>query len=97
MAMNYGKLGDTRVVNDAWMHESTTAPAFNAGYGYQWWLSGNSPDHVFRAIGIYGQTIYINPAKHVVIAQFRALPKPSGTMPGIPPSPFEAIVGKLAP
>ncbi|HTA69280.1 MAG TPA: hypothetical protein VK776_13410 [Bryobacteraceae bacterium] len=29
MAMNYGKLGDARVVNDAWMHESTTAPAFN--------------------------------------------------------------------
>jgi len=97
MAMNYGKLGDTRVVNDAWIHESTTAPAFNPGYGYQWWLTANSPDHVFRAIGIYGQTIYINPAKHVVIAQFRALPKPSGAMPGMPPSPFEAIVGKLAP
>jgi hypothetical protein len=29
MAMNYGKLGDARVVNDAWMHESTTAPAFS--------------------------------------------------------------------
>ncbi|HXA67626.1 MAG TPA: serine hydrolase [Bryobacteraceae bacterium] len=97
MAMNYGKLGDTRVVNDAWMRESTTAPAFNPGYGYQWWLTANSPDHVFRAIGIYGQTIYINPAKHVVIAQFRALPKPSGALHGIPPSPFEAIVGKLAP
>ncbi|HWY48828.1 MAG TPA: serine hydrolase [Bryobacteraceae bacterium] len=97
MAMSYGKLGDTRVVNAAWMHESTTAPAFNAGYGYQWWLSANSPDHVFRAIGIYGQTIYINPAKHVVIAQFRALPKPSGALPGIPPSPLEAIAGKVAP
>jgi len=96
MAMNYGTLGGTRVVSDAWMHESTSAPAFNAGYGYQWWLTPNNPDHPFRAIGIYGQTVYINPAKHVVIAQFRALPKPSGGMPGIPPSPFDAVVAKVA-
>ncbi len=96
MAMNYGKLGDTTVVNEAWMHESTTAPEFNPGYGYQWWLTANSPDHAFRAIGIYGQTIYINPAKHVVIAQFRASPKPSGPMPGAPPAPFDAIAGKIA-
>jgi CubicO group peptidase (beta-lactamase class C family) len=96
MAMNYGTLGGTRVVSDAWMHESTTAPAFNPGYGYQWWITANSPDHAFRAIGIYGQTIYINPAKHVVIAQFRALPKPSGAMPGVPGAPFDAIAAKLA-
>jgi hypothetical protein len=96
MAMNYGTLGGTRVVGDAWMHESTNPPAFNPGYGYQWWLTANSPDHAFRAIGIYGQTIYINPAKHVVIAQFRALPKPSGAMPGVPPAPFDAIAAKVA-
>ena len=96
MAMNYGTLGSARVVSDAWMRESTTAPNFNAGYGYQWWLTANSPDHVFRAIGVYGQTIYINPAKHVVIAQFRALPKPSGPMPGAPPPPFDAIAAKIA-
>lgn len=96
MAMNYGELGGTRVVSDAWMHESTTAPAFNPGYGYQWWLNANSPDHAFRAVGIYGQTIYVNPAKHVVIAQFRAVPKPSGPNPGAPPPPFDAIAEKLA-
>jgi CubicO group peptidase (beta-lactamase class C family) len=96
MAMNYGTLGGTKVVNETWMRESTTAPAFNPGYGYQWWLTANSPDHAFRAIGIYGQTVYINPAKHVVIAQFRALPKPSGAMPGVPPAPFDAIVAKVA-
>ncbi len=96
MAMNYGTLGGTRVVSDLWMHESTTAPSFNPGYGYQWWLTPNSPDHAFRAVGIYGQTVYINPAKHVVIAQFRALPKPSGAMPGVPGAPFDAIAAKLA-
>ncbi len=96
MAMNYGALNGTRVVSESWMKESTTAPPFNAGYGYQWWLSANNPDHAFRAIGIYGQTIYINPAKHVVIAQFRATPKPSGPNPGSPPSPFDAIASKVA-
>jgi len=96
MAMNYGTLGGARVVSEAWMRESTTAPAFNAGYGYQWWLNANSPDHAFRAVGIYGQTIYINPAKHVVVAQFRATPKPSGPNPGSPPPPFDAIAAKLA-
>ena len=96
MAMNQGTLGGTRVVSDAWMRESTTAPAFNSGYGYQWWLTANSPDHAFRAVGIYGQTIYINPAKHLVVAQFRALPKPSGAMPGAPPPPFDAIASAFA-
>ena len=96
MAMNYGKLTGARVVSEAWMHESTIAPAFNPGYGYQWWLAANSPDHVFLAIGIYGQTIYVNPAKHVVIAQFRATPKPSGPNPDAPPAPFDAIVEKLS-
>ena len=78
------------------MHESTTAPDFNPGYGYQWWLTANSPDHAFRAIGIYGQTIYVNPAKHVVAAQFRALPKPSGPRPGAPPASFDAIAANVA-
>ena len=96
MAMNYGQLGGTRVVSDAWMHESTTAPAFNPGYGYQWWLANNCGDHAFCAIGIYGQTIYVDPAKHVVIAQFRATPKPSGPNPGAPPAPFDAIAQKLS-
>ena len=97
MAMNYGQLGGKRVVSDAWMRESTAAPSFNPGYGYQWWLDANSSDHVFRAVGIYGQTIYINPAKHVVVAQVRATPKPAGPNPGAPGAPFAAIVQKLAP
>lgn len=96
MAMNYGTLGGTKVVSEAWMRESTTAPAFNPGYGYQWWLNANGPDRAFRAIGIYGQTIYINPVKHVVIAQFRAAAKPSGAGVQALGNPFDAIAAKLA-
>ena len=98
MAMSYGALGGTRIVSDKWMRDSTTAPAFGNGYGYQWWLNANSPDRAFRAVGIYGQTIYINPTKHVVIVQLSARPTPSGGGGGRggPPTPFDAIAEKIA-
>jgi CubicO group peptidase (beta-lactamase class C family) len=96
MAMNYGQLGGTRVVSDSWMRESTTAPSFGNGYGYQWWLNANSPDRAFRASGIYGQTIYINPAKHVVIVQLSARSTPSGGGRGLPPVPFDALAEKIS-
>jgi CubicO group peptidase (beta-lactamase class C family) len=85
MAMHAGELGGKRVVSEKWMRESTTPPSFNpprmdektgrpvTGYGYQWWLLPGE-DRAFQAVGIYGQNVYVNPAKHVVIAQFSALP-----------------------
>jgi CubicO group peptidase (beta-lactamase class C family) len=59
-------------------------------------LNANSPDHAFRASGIYGQTIYVNPAKHVVIVQLSARSTPSGGGRGLPPAPFDAIADRLA-
>lgn len=99
MAMNYGTLGGTRIVSEKWMRDSTTAPAFANNYGYQWWLNPNSADHAFRAVGIYGQTLYVNPAKRVVVVQFSARPRPSGRNPADPPpppAPFDAIAESLA-
>ncbi|ENS85896.1 hypothetical protein B984_02234 [Brucella melitensis UK31/99] len=43
------------------------------GYGYQWWIPVE-PEGDFCAVGIYGQFIYVNPAKHVVIAKTSAYP-----------------------
>jgi CubicO group peptidase (beta-lactamase class C family) len=98
MAMNYGEIGGTRIVDEQWMRDSTTAPSFGNGYGYQWWLTPNSPDRAFRALGIYGQTIYVNPAKRVVIVNLSARAAPSGgNRRGGPPMPFDAIAAKLAP
>lgn len=45
-------------------------------YGYMWWPE---PDGAFRAFGIFGQSIYINPARHVVIVVWSAQPKPTGS------------------
>jgi CubicO group peptidase (beta-lactamase class C family) len=107
MAMHRGDLSGNRVVSEAWMQESVAPPAFNAprmdeatktprtGYGYQWWLLYGE-DHAFQAIGIYGQNVYVNPAKHIVIAQFSALPKPSGGGNRSIGRPHDAIVEKLA-
>lgn len=107
MALHNGELSGKRVVSEAWMRESTTAPAFNmprrdektgrpmTGYGYQWWLLPGE-DHAFQAVGIYGQNIYVNPARHVVIAQFSALPKPSGGGNRSIGRPHDAIAAKLA-
>ena len=97
MAMNYGTLGGSRIVSDKWMRDSTTPPPFANNYGYQWWLNANSKDGAFRAVGIYGQTLYINPAKRVVVVQFSARPRPSGrAATDAPPVPFDAIAEALS-
>lgn len=90
MAMHGGSLGGERIVSEAWMRDSTEAGgaswepqpagdgdefAENVGYGYQWWLI-HGKDRVFMALGIYGQAIYIDPARHVVIVQASAWPEP---------------------
>lgn len=41
------------------------------GYGYLWWRSKNAG---FRAVGIFGQLIYVNPEKNLVIAQIATWP-----------------------
>jgi len=65
-ALNNGRLADgTQVLPENWMHEATSPSKGYAGYGYLWWLMG---DGVFRASGIFGQGIYINPGEDVVIA-----------------------------
>src|SRR5262245_27242425 len=88
MVMNGGTLGGQRTVPESWIRESSTPDADflkpkpkgpkdeeNFGYGYQWWIPyGN--DRVIMALGIYGQTIYVNPTRHVVIVQTSAWPEP---------------------
>jgi CubicO group peptidase (beta-lactamase class C family) len=59
----------TQVLPEDWMRESTAPSKGYWGYGYFWWLLG---DGVFRASGIFGQGIYINPAEDVVIAMHSA-------------------------
>jgi CubicO group peptidase (beta-lactamase class C family) len=88
MAMYGGTLGVLQVVPEAWIKASTQPQEKvlqpqpngpndrqNFGYGYQWWLLYDD-DGSFAALGIYGQTIYVNPKRHVVIVQTAAWPEP---------------------
>ena len=82
MMMRGGELGGKRVVPASWVHESTTPGAEflkhtdepGAGYAYQWWVP-DGKDGAFEALGIFGQSVYVNPAKHIVIVQTSAWPE----------------------
>ena len=47
----------------------TTTPGMS--YGYQWWVSN---DGSYRAIGIFGQLIRVDPARKLVIVVLSAWP-----------------------
>ena len=92
-----GQWEGEQIIPADWVAESTAisappvygGPAANGGraYGYQWWML---PDQIesgygdYFANGIYGQTVYVNPALDVVVVktsadrQFRET-GPSGT------------------
>ncbi len=72
-----GRIDGKSILPDGWIAEGTSAllPTGwrNApGYGYQWWVKG--PDS-FVALGIFGQTIYIEPAKNLVVVLNHSWPR----------------------
>lgn len=73
-----------QIVPAQWVRDSVTPdepylmpgramPSGNAayGYGYQWWIP-SEPQGDFVGVGIYGQFIYVNPVKNVVIVKTSA-------------------------
>ncbi|QJB70585.1 serine hydrolase [Parasphingorhabdus halotolerans] len=68
-AMEGGKIGDVSVVPDSWFEQAGIKQADIAipgrGYGYQWWTYD---DGSFAGQGIFGQGIFIDPKRKLVIA-----------------------------
>jgi CubicO group peptidase (beta-lactamase class C family) len=107
MMLGGGALGDNRVISKQWVHDATTpdapylapkpgGPLGGWGYAYQWWIPPGN-DGVFEAEGIYGQCIYVNPAKHVVIVQTSAWPEPvSSVLAEEQETVLETIAGEVA-
>lgn len=64
-----------RILPEGWVAEATRAQpgsaAAQAGYGYQWWLR---PQGAFAAEGVFGQFIFVDPARDLVIAKASAWP-----------------------
>ncbi|SLN44728.1 serine hydrolase domain-containing protein [Pseudooctadecabacter jejudonensis] len=62
----------TRIVSEDWIEEATAPSAptdpRNYGYGYQWWVPVGATKGQFLARGVYGQYIYIDRRRGVVIA-----------------------------
>ncbi|GAA4643630.1 serine hydrolase [Pontixanthobacter gangjinensis] len=77
--MNGAVAGGEKVVPDDWLAEATTSQAEigmpGRGYGFQWWTYD---DGSFAAQGIFGQGIFIDPARKLVIASNGNWPVASG-------------------
>lgn len=62
----------TRILPEGWVAESTAPSAPTApgeiGYGFQWWVPVGAAPGQFMARGIYGQYLYIDQTRGVVIA-----------------------------
>ena len=67
-----GTWNGKQIVPESWVAESTRPSAPTAegqiGYGYQWWVPVGAATGTYMARGIYGQYIYIDTNKDVVIA-----------------------------
>lgn len=83
--LNDGKYDGKQIISEDWVRDSMDVSAayskpganndaYNAlGYGYQWWVPEGDAGE-FMAIGVYGQFIYVNPAKNVIIVKTSADP-----------------------
>ncbi len=71
MIANGGQWQGQQIVPADWITAATTPSANTApgaiGYGYQWWIPQGSTPGQFMAEGIYGQYIYIDQPRNVVI------------------------------
>ena len=81
--LNNGFWNGRQIISPEWIRASITPDAprlrlvesdgsgVNMGYGYQWWVpDGEEGD--FLAMGIYGQAVYVNPRRGVVVAKTSA-------------------------
>jgi CubicO group peptidase (beta-lactamase class C family) len=74
-----GMAGGRQVVPRGWFPNAGTPKRVGdrvVPYGYMWW---SEPEGAFRAFGIFGQSIYVNPKQNVVIVVWSAQQKPTGS------------------
>lgn len=76
LMLDNGKIGNEKIISGEYMKDATSllqqVNEEGDGYGYLWW---RFKDGSYGAFGIFGQMIYINPHKNLVIAQIAAWPK----------------------
>ena len=65
-----GLAGGKRVLPAGWVADATSVHVTDPPYGYFWWLTKGG----YEAEGIFGQSISIFPAEHLVVVQNAAWP-----------------------
>jgi CubicO group peptidase (beta-lactamase class C family) len=100
--LNDGMAGEERILPPGWVREAGSCKGIGGSlvnYGYLCWSFDAAPGSIhegaFRAQGIFGQHIYMNPKENVVIVVWGALPKPSGTEPIVDTDFFAAATAAL--
>ncbi len=70
-----GRIDGKPVIAEAWrkgaVQRQASVDAPERGYGYLWWTD---TDGSYAAIGIFGQMVYVDPARQLVIVQVGAWP-----------------------
>ena len=71
MVLQNGEYAGQHVVDAAWIAESTKASAPTSpgkiGYGYQWWIPVGAHEGEFMGRGVYGQYLYMDQSRGVLI------------------------------
>lgn len=81
------------IVPDNWLGDATRTQfptGVGTGYGYQWWTRD---DGTFEARGIYGQTLHIDRARHLVIVINSATEQATDRASGDARQAFIAAIG----
>lgn len=86
LMLDSGKAAGQQIIPTSWVQESTRMIPFDAGegragrrgYAYQWWQIDNS--QAYAAMGLQGQSIYVDPASRTVIVKLSYYP-PVGSEP----------------
>ena len=73
--MHGANIGGTSILPEGWVTDATRSHIQtdweDIGYGYQWWIN---PNGSYRAIGIHGQMIFLDPKLDLVIVTNSAWP-----------------------
>jgi CubicO group peptidase (beta-lactamase class C family) len=76
--MHGGIADGKQILPKDWVKEASTTQIQSDwghyGYGFQWWVMPGGK--AYEAIGIFGQSIYLNPKDNLVIVTNSAWPKP---------------------
>lgn len=100
--MDDGVIDGTRVLPEGWVREAGSSRMIDGSrvnYGYMWWIvpatDGSLDDGAFSARGIFGQYIYINPKRKILIVVLSSRAKPTGNDVVIDNDFFNATVDAL--